>query len=158
MSTTPPAEPTPHATEAAFTQPTEPLTEAAFTQPTAPLPESYAGQPYPPSYGAPYDQGAAAAAYSYGQQAPERTTVSDTNTYALISIIVTFMMPLAGIIFGHMGLSQIKRTGDRGRGLALTGLIYGYCVFALGTLFIILYIGAIVMLIGAAASGSYYYS
>lgn len=36
-----------------------------------------------------------------------------------------------GIIFGHIALSQIKRTGDDGRGLAIAGLIVSYTTLAL---------------------------
>lgn len=30
------------------------------------------------------------------------------------------------MVFGHVALSQIRLTGDKGRGLAMTGLIFGY--------------------------------
>lgn len=118
------------------------------TQPTMPLPH-YTQQasvaPAAQSY----------AAYQPAQPSSPRTTVAETNTYALVAVITAFLVPLAGIIFGHMALSQIKRNGDAGRGLALTGLIYGYCVFALGAIFILSYIGLIFMVIGTFASGSY---
>lgn len=148
MSTTPPEEPTQYS-PAAF--------PPHATQPTLPLPAdpqgalaSYAPQPEADAYAAPY-------AYpDYPAHPTVATTVKDTNTFALVSVIVTFMVPLAGIIFGHMGLNQIKRTGDAGRGLALTAVIYGYCVFGLGLLFAILYIGVISVAIGAMSSGSYY--
>lgn len=101
-------------------------------------------------------------AYPTGYSEPKplavNTTLKDTNTYALVAIILAFIVPIAGIIFGHIGLSQIKRNGDTGRGLALTALIYGYCVAALGIIFFITYIGFIIMVISAATSaGSYYY-
>jgi hypothetical protein len=35
---------------------------------------------------------------------------------------------LLGIIFGHIALSQIKRNGQEGRGLAIAGTIIGYVV------------------------------
>lgn len=35
------------------------------------------------------------------------------------------------MIFGHIALSQIKRTGQHGRGMALGGTILGYLWFAL---------------------------
>lgn len=111
----------------------------------------------PGSHDAAAAQYAAPEQYAYPAQQPVRTTVKDTNTYALVSVILTFMVPIAGIIFGHLGLNQIKRTGDAGRGLALTAVIYGYCAIALGVLFFVTYIGFIVMVIGAAASGSYTY-
>ncbi|MFC5337799.1 DUF4190 domain-containing protein [Leucobacter denitrificans] len=99
-----------------------------------------------------------ASGYAEQKPLPTNTTVKDTNTYSLVAVILAFIVPLAGIIFGHIGLSQIKRTGDAGRGLALTALIYGYCVFALGLIFFVTYIGFIVMIISAAAgAGSDYY-
>ena len=35
-----------------------------------------------------------------------------------------------GIIFGHIALSQIKRTGENGRGMAIAGLVIGYLSLA----------------------------
>lgn len=93
-------------------------------------------------------------AYAAEKPLPVNTTLSDTNTYALVAIILTFIVPVAGIIFGHLGLNQIKRTGDAGRGLALTAVVYGYSVFALGLAFFIAYIGFIVVMIGSVASMS----
>ncbi len=46
---------------------------------------------------------------------------------------------IAAIIFGHIALRQIRRTGERGRGLALTGLILGYIVLGLGLLALLLF-------------------
>ena len=115
-------------------------------------------QPQPPQLPQQAQQtGAYPGTYAQQKPMPTKTTVADVNTYALVSIILAFLVPIAGIIFGHLGLGQIKRTGDAGRGLALTALIYGYCVAALGVIFFITYIGLIVMIIGTAASaGSYY--
>lgn len=81
------------------------------------------GYPQAPAYppAPPYGQG-------YGAQ-------SKTNVMAIISLVggiagFVWILPLigslAGIIFGHIGLSQIKKTGEQGRALALTGLILGY--------------------------------
>jgi hypothetical protein len=33
-----------------------------------------------------------------------------------------------GIVFGHLSLSQIRRSGEDGRGLAIAGLVIGYVV------------------------------
>ena len=41
-------------------------------------------------------------------------------------------------MFGHISLSQIKKTGEEGRGLAIAGLIIGYLVTALAVLVIVL--------------------
>ena len=76
-----------------------------------------------------------------------------TNSLAIVAIILGFLVPLGGIICGHISLGQIKRTGEGGRGLALTGLIVGY-VF---TAFWILYFVAIIIgiLIAAGAASTY---
>jgi hypothetical protein len=57
------------------------------------------------------------------------------NVLAIISLIgsllgVLFILPLigsvGGVITGHLSLAQIKQTGERGRGMAVAGLIIGY--------------------------------
>lgn len=62
-----------------------------------------------------------------------------TNTLAIIALIAAFVFAPAGIICGHIALSQIKRTGEGGQGLALWGTILGYVFTALGLLAIILW-------------------
>lgn len=109
--------PQPQATPSA-----QPLTPAMTqSMPSAPLMPPV--PPQQPVYQAPPAQAYAQAA------APRRvlpTTLAQTNTFALIAIIVCFVQPIAGIVFGHLALAQLKRTGDVGRPLALTGLIVGY--------------------------------
>ena len=87
---------------------------------------------------------------------PVNTKVSDLNAFALVSIIVTFLVPVAGIIFGHIALSQIKRTGDAGRAIALTAVIYGYVVFVSAFILIFAYISLIFTVIGIASQDFYY--
>ena len=57
-----------------------------------------------------------------------------TNPLAIVALIAAFVVPLAGIICGHIALAQIKRTGERGHGLALAGTILGYVFVLLGVL------------------------
>jgi Domain of unknown function (DUF4190) len=73
--------------------------------------------------------------YGYPQQAPR----SGTNVLAIISLIAAFVVPLAGIITGHIALSQIRRTHEEGHGIAKAGLILGYVFTGLGILFFIVY-------------------
>ena len=111
----------------------------------------YASQaPAAQQAGAPYTQVSAPAAST-------ATTLDKTNTFALLAIIFAFLSPIAGIVFGHMGLSQIKRNGDAGRGIALTGLIISYAYFVFLIIFIVLYVGMIAVMIGSlgALSSSY---
>ena len=77
---------------------------------TTPLP--------PPPYGAyppPYDP--------YGYPGPR-----PTNGFAIASLICAFLFAPLGIIFGHISLSQIKRTGEDGHGLAVAGLVISYLI------------------------------
>ncbi len=54
-----------------------------------------------------------------------------TNTLAIVALILGVVAPLAGIVTGHIALSQIKKSGEVGWGLALAGTILGY-VLTLG--------------------------
>ena len=55
------------------------------------------------------------------------------NTLAVVSIAsaLTSIGAIAAIITGHVALTQIKRSGESGRGLALAGTIIGYVTIAL---------------------------
>lgn len=73
--------------------------------------------------------------------------VAKTNTLALVGFILSMasfvvgITVIPGIILGHMGLSQIKKTGEQGRGLAIAALAVGYAVIGLCV------IGMIIMVI-----------
>jgi len=70
-------------------------------------------------------------------------STSPLNTMALVGFILsvagfaTGITVIPGIVLSHIGLSQIKRTGESGRGFALAGLIVGYCLLGLSVLAII---------------------
>lgn len=49
-----------------------------------------------------------------------------TNTLAILALIFGLLGGWLGIVFGHIALSQIKRTGEQGRGMAIAGLVLGY--------------------------------
>lgn len=93
----------------------------------------------------------------YAPQPALPTTLAYTNTFALVSILSAFVAPIAAIIFGHLALGQIKRNGDTGRGLALTGLVIGYAYFAAIAMFIVFYlsiIGIVFASMGSLAGGA----
>ncbi|MGZ4493613.1 MAG: DUF4190 domain-containing protein [Nocardioides sp.] len=56
---------------------------------------------------------------------------SETSTLAVAAFVVSFFVALAGIVLGHMALGEIRRTGKRGHGLAVTALVIGYGAIAL---------------------------
>lgn len=60
-----------------------------------------------------------------------------TNPWAVAALVCAFLFAPLGIVFGHLSLSQIKRTGEDGRGLALAGLIIGYVMTALTVIVVV---------------------
>ena len=81
--------------------------------------------------------------------APNRaTTFAVTNVYAVLSIVFAFISPIPAVIFGHMGLGQIKRNGDAGRGLALAGTIIGYVALVSWIVLGFVYMSMMFMLFG----------
>lgn len=49
-----------------------------------------------------------------------------TNSMAVASFVCGFLCSLLAVVFGHIALSQISRSGESGRGLAIAGLVLGY--------------------------------
>jgi len=95
----------------------------------------------PPPYGAypppPYD-----GYYGYRSAYP---LPRSTNSLAIVSLVCAFLFAPLGIVFGHMSLSQIKKTGEEGRGLAIAGLVIGYLITALTVLVVVLSVLFLVM-------------
>jgi len=62
------------------------------------------------------------------------------NTLAVVSIAtaISSIGAVAAIITGHISLAQIKRSGENGRKIALTGVTIGYVTIGLWIIFGIL--------------------
>ena len=59
------------------------------------------------------------------------SSTEKTNVLAIVSLVTSIIgFGLVGVITGHIGLNQIKKTGEQGRGLAIAGLIIGYISIA----------------------------
>ena len=87
-------------------------------------PPPYRAYPPPPYGGCP-------ARYGYPQPPP-------TNSLAIVSLVCAFLFAPLGILFGHISVSQIKKTGEEGRGLAIAGLVIGYIFTALTITIVVL--------------------
>lgn len=65
-----------------------------------------------------------------GPGPPLTASKRPNNGYAvaslIVSIVVCFVGSFLAVIFGHIALHQIARTGQGGRGLAIAGLVLGY--------------------------------
>jgi peptidyl-prolyl cis-trans isomerase B (cyclophilin B) len=57
---------------------------------------------------------------------------------AVAAVICAFLFAPLGVIFGHISLAEIKRTGENGRGLAITGLVVGYAITLMTVLTVVL--------------------
>jgi hypothetical protein len=112
-------------TDPTVPQPDEPTVPPAAS--TNPTPGYAAGPGYTPGY------------------AP----VPRTNVLAIVAIILGFLVPIGGVITGHIALSQIKKTGEAGHGLALAGTIVGYVLSVGWIVFWIVYIVIIAVTIGS---------
>lgn len=74
------------------------------------------------------------------QQPPSMNPINGFAITALVSSVV--IAPL-GIVFGHLALRQISRTGENGRGLAIGGLVIGYLSTAVAVIAILVFVVAL---------------
>jgi hypothetical protein len=108
-----------------------------YSYPVQPAAQSLApagvvGMPYQPvaSYGP---------GFGYAQR---------TNGFAVASLILGLLgISLLAIIFGHVAISQIRRSGERGSGLAVTGLVFGY-LWIVGSVIYVIAVSAAASSIG----------
>lgn len=102
---------------------------------------SYQGQSFPPPTGQPY-------AYPPASQMP------GTNGMAIAALIVSLVAcgPV-GLILGLVSLSQIKKTGEQGRGMAIAGVVIG----VISTIAIIAVGIVLIVAANEVANDPYYY-
>ncbi|MFD0995500.1 peptidyl-prolyl cis-trans isomerase B (cyclophilin B) [Pseudoclavibacter chungangensis] len=79
-------------------------------------------------------------------QNPYNTNVADnpagrTNVMAIIALVTGIIgFAIVPVVLGHIALSQIKRTGEGGKALAIVGLVLGYLGVAGWLIFWILFV------------------
>jgi peptidyl-prolyl cis-trans isomerase B (cyclophilin B) len=60
------------------------------------------------------------------------------NVLAIVALVCGVLsISLAAIIVGHIALRRIATSGERGRGLAIAALVFGYIVFTFWTVSIV---------------------
>ncbi len=88
-------------------------------------------------------------AAQFGQYGPGYPMGNSVNGIAIASLICSLLgLGLVGVILGHLGLREIKRSNgyQEGRGLAIAGLIIGYLEIALGVAVVLaIIIGGLVL-------------
>lgn len=91
-------------------------------QAPAPIGQTTDGQPIYPIVGYTPDGQPVTADRAVGL----RPNATGTNSMAIVALITSLTVAPLGIVFGHIALSQIKQTGQDGRGMAIAGLVLGY--------------------------------
>jgi eukaryotic-like serine/threonine-protein kinase len=71
----------------------------------------------------PFDSGSSGTQFA---PPPARVPRDEVNALATLSVVFAFVFAPAGAVLGHLGLSQIRRTGERGRDRALVGVTLSY--------------------------------
>jgi len=75
-----------------------------------------------------------------------------TNTNAILALVFAFVFAPVGLILGIISLNQIKRTGEEGKGLAISGIVIGGVTVALGIFMMIMMVFGLGMMgLGIAA-------
>ena len=121
----------------------------APTHPGYPTYAQQPGYPYQPTHGTQPTSYVNQPGYSaeLGYAPPYSPT--PTNTMAVLSLVLAFLFPPAGVVVGLVARSQLQRSNEQGDGLATAGIILS----AIFTAAILLAVGSFVMMIvGMAAS------
>lgn len=75
---------------------------------------------------------------TYPQQQPYPMAARPTSGMAIASMVLSLVgVSALGVIFGHVALSDIQKTGKDGRGMAIAGVVLGYIGVVLYTLLIV---------------------
>lgn len=74
------------------------------------------------------------------------------NTLAIAGFVLAFFVNIAGLVVSIVALRQIKRTGERGHGLALAGVILSAVFIAFSILLAVI---SVVAAAGASSSLGY---
>ena len=77
-----------------------------------------------------------------------------TNGVAIAAIIMGFVVPIGGIIAGAIALAQIKRTGEKGRGLAIGGIVAGGVITVLSVIAVVALVVLALFGAGVAATSA----
>ncbi len=113
-------------------------------QPGTPVPPPPPPSGPAPAYGA-VPPATPAPSYPQPATAYGQPPATKTNTLAIVSLVASIagivilwgIGSIAAVICGHISLSQIKKTGEQGRGMALAGLIIGYAGIVLAIIGVI---------------------
>ncbi len=110
-----------------------------------------AGQYQAPNAQVPYGGGAGQYQAAHGAQVPygggaggypasNWSGTRPTNALAVVSLVTGLLcFTFIPVIFGHIALGQIKRTGEGGATMAIIGLVLGYAQIVAGILLFLIF-------------------
>lgn len=80
--------------------------------------------------------------------APSSDPAAPLTPLAPLALVAAFLLPLAGIVIGSLALARVRRTGERGRSLALAGTVLSYLFTIAGIVAIVVYLTQLASLAG----------
>ncbi|BFM24884.1 DUF4190 domain-containing protein [Microbacterium sp. che218] len=78
-----------------------------------------------------------------------RAATPPLNALAVVSLVLGALAPVGGIVTGAIALGHIRRTGERGRGLALGGVVLGSVLTTVLSVSIVAAVGLLLVPSGA---------
>lgn len=100
-----------------------------------------------------YDANGNPVVYASSSQNNSNVSQKNTNIFCILGFIFSFIVALLGLIFSIIGLNQVKKTKEEGKGFAIAGIVISSIRLAFTIFIIIVYI----LLIVAAISDDTYY-
>jgi hypothetical protein len=85
--------------------------------------------------------------YGYAPQ-PQRT-----NVMAILGLVFAFLFSPLGVLFSAIGLGQVRKRNEKGRGLAIAGLILSLVFLLIGALMLAVVAPAVKKAVDEAAAG-----
>ncbi|MGI8328626.1 DUF4190 domain-containing protein [Actinomadura scrupuli] len=108
----------------------------------------------------PYNQGGYPPANYYGPpggpvyQARTNGLAITAMIMGILGFLTCGVTSVLAIIFGHIASGQIKRTGENGQGMALTGIILGWILTGVWILYWVLVLAGAVVGVGTSLGES----
>jgi len=117
--------------------------------PVNPVPPSYNPNVPPVYYGnayTPYDPRWPHVVPHMGFYPPPQPT----NSAAIVALVMAFVVPVVGLVIGLVAMSQIRKTHERGNGMAVAAVV-------IGLISTIIFVGLFVSILTAVSTTSGYY-
>ena len=93
---------------------------------------------------------------AYSQPAPQpapQPVAQGSNTLAIVGFVLSFFVPIAGLICSILGIKRAPQYGGKGQGLAIAGLVISIVYWIIG---IIISVTVLPELFASLGGGGYY--